>query len=97
MSDGSSKAAAHLTRTQEYQRATSDYARLRKAEQEKTARLRALRLAKEAADRRAADEAAAANAAAKKPASKHRKAVAAHLPIDKTQDTKTSDRGLKRE
>ncbi len=94
MSNGSSKAAVHLSRTQEYQRATSDYARLRKAEQEKTARLRALRLA---ADRRAADEAAAANAAAKKPASKHRKAVAAHLPIDKTQDTKTSDRGLKRE
>ncbi len=97
MSDGSSKAAAHLARTQEYQRATSDYARLRKAEQEKTVRLRALRLAKEAADRGAADEAAAAKVDAKKPASKHRKAVAAHLPIDKTQDTKTSDRGLKRE
>ena len=76
MSDGSSKAAAHLARTQEYQRATSDYARLRKAEQEKTVRLRALRLAKEAADREAADEAAAAKAAAKKPTSKRRKASA---------------------
>lgn len=97
MSDGSSKAAVHLSRTQEYQRATSDYARLRKAEQEKTVRLRALRLAKEAADREAADEAAAAKVAAKKPASKRRKAVAAHLPIDKTQDRKTSDRGLKHE
>ena len=85
MSDGSSKAAAHLARTQEYQRATSDYERLRKAEQEKTVRLRALRLAKEAADRGAADEAAAAKAAAKKkPASRRRRAVAARLPIDKT-------------
>ena len=84
MSDGSSKAAAHLARTQEYQRATSDYARLRKAEQEKTVRLRALRLAKEAAERGAADEAAATKAAAKKPASKCRKAIAARLPIDKT-------------
>jgi len=84
MSDGSSKAAAHLSRTQEYQRATSDYARLRKAEQEKTVRLRALRLAKEAADRGAADEAAAAKAAAKKPASRRRRAVAERLPINKT-------------
>jgi len=67
MSDRSSKAAVHLSRTQEKQRAMADYARLRKAEQEKTARLRALRLAKEAADRGAADEAAAAKAAAKKP------------------------------
>ena len=84
MSDGSSKAAVHLTRAQERQRAMSDYARLQKAEQEKTVRLRALRLAKEAADRGAADEAAAAKAAAKKPASKRRKAVAARMPIDKT-------------
>ena len=88
MGNGSSKAAVQLSRTQDYQRATSDYARLRKAEQEKTVRLRALRLAKEAADREAADEAAdeaaAAKVAAKKPASKRRKAVAARLPIDKT-------------
>jgi hypothetical protein len=76
MGNGSSKAAVHLSRTQEYQQATSDYARLRKAEQEKTVRLRALRLTKEAADREAADEAAAAKAAAKKPTSKRRKASA---------------------
>jgi hypothetical protein len=82
MSDGSSKAAIHLSRKQEQERARSDYARLRKAEQEKTVRLRALRLAKEAADRRTEDEAAAAKAAAKKPASKRRKAGAARLPID---------------
>jgi len=78
MSDSSSKAAIYLSRKQEEDRARSDYRRLREAEQEKTVRLRALRLAKEAADR----EAAAAKAAAKKPASKRRKAVAARPPID---------------
>lgn len=97
MSDGSSKAAIRLSRKQEQERATSDYARLRKAEQEKTTRLRALRLAKEVADRGAADEAAAAKVAAKKPAPKNRTAVAANLTIDKTDDTNTSGRGLKHE
>lgn len=82
MSDASSKAAIYLSRKQEEDRARSDYRRLREAEQEKTVRLRALRLAKEAADRGAADEAAAAKAAAKKPSSKRRKAVAAPPPID---------------
>jgi hypothetical protein len=66
MSDGSAKAAIHLSRKQDEERARSDYARLRKAEQEKTVRLRALRLAKEAADRGAADRAAAAKDAVKR-------------------------------
>ena len=97
MSNASSNAAIHLSRKQEEERAKADYARLREAEQEKTVRLRALRLAKEAADREAADQAAAAKAVAKKPASKRRKAVAAHLPIDYDPDTNTSVRRLKHE
>lgn len=56
----SSKAAALLSREEDRQQAMSDYMRRQKAEQEKTTRLRALRLAKEAADRAAADEAASA-------------------------------------
>jgi len=55
MSDKSARVAALLAREQEKGRAMSDYLQLRKAEQEKTTRLRALRLAKKAADRAAAD------------------------------------------
>jgi len=50
MGDKSSRTAALRFREQEKRRATSDYRRRQEAEQEKTERLRALRLAKEAAD-----------------------------------------------
>jgi hypothetical protein len=60
-------------RKQEQERARFDYARQQKAEQEKTARLRALRLAKEAADRKTVDQAAAAKATIKEPAPQTRK------------------------
>ncbi len=68
----SSKAAEAFFKKQDKQAAMSEYDRQRKAEQEKSARLRALRLAKEAADHDAA-----AQAAAKKPVTKGRKTVAA--------------------
>jgi hypothetical protein len=95
MSDKSLKAATLLLREQEKRRATSDYLRLREAEQEKTTRLRALRLAKEAADRAAADEAATAKTATKNPGSKHREGGAGDRQINKTKGANLSDRGLK--
>lgn len=77
MSTRSSKAAEALFRKQDKQAAMSEYDQQRKTEMEKSARLRALRLAKEAADREAAAQAAAAKAAAKKPVPKRRATVAA--------------------
>ncbi len=72
-----SKAAEALFRKQDKQAALFEYDQQRIAEQEKSARLRALRLAKEAADRKAAAQAPATKAAAKKPVDKRRKTVAA--------------------
>lgn len=60
MSDKSSIEAARLLRKQDAQAAVSEYALLQKATQNKIARLRAMRIAKEAADRAAADEAVVA-------------------------------------
>ena len=76
MSTKSSKAAEAFFKKQDKQAAMTEYELRRKAEDEKSARLRVLRLAKEAADR---EEAAKAEAeklakAAKKPAAKRRKA-----------------------
>ena len=91
MNTKSSKAAEALFRKQDQKAAMSEYDQRRTAELEKSARLRVLRLAKEAADRDAAEQAAAAKvaaaksaarksaakkSAAKKPAAKSRKAVA---------------------
>ena len=76
MNTKSSKAAEALFRKQDQQAAMSEYDQRRAAELEKSTRLRALRLAKEAADRDAAEQAAAAKATAKKPAAKGRKTVA---------------------
>lgn len=59
------------------QTAMSEYDQRWNAGQEKSARLRALRLAKEATDCEAAAQAAATKSAAKKPAAKRRKTVAA--------------------
>ncbi len=72
-----SKAAEAFFKKQDKQAAMSEYDLQRKAEQEKSARLRALRLAKEAADREAAAQAAAWKAAAKKQVAKRLKTVAA--------------------
>ncbi len=77
MSRKISKEAEAIFKKQDKQVAMSEYDQRRKAELEKTARLRALRLAKEAADREAAAQAAAAKAAAKKPVPKRRATVAA--------------------
>ncbi len=91
MNTKSSKAAEALFRKQDQKAAMSEYDQRRNAELEKSARLRVLRLAKEAADRDATEQAAAAKVAArksvakksvakkpaaKKPAAKSRKAVA---------------------
>ncbi len=81
MSRKSSKAAEALFKKQDKQTAMTEYETRQKAEQEKTARLRALRLAKEAADREAAELAAAKEKAAKKPAAKRRKKVVAKDPV----------------
>lgn len=72
MSTKSFKAAEALFRKQDKEAAMSEYDQQRKAEQEKSARLRALRLAKEAADSEAA-----AQATTKKPVPKRRETVAA--------------------
>ena len=95
MSDKSEKAAALVSREQEKRRATADYLRLRTAEQEKTTRLRALRLAKEAADRAATDESAAEKITAKRPSPKLREASLANPQVDKTEFANPSHRGLK--
>ncbi len=81
MNTKSSKAAEALFRKQDKQAALSENDQRRNAEQEKSARLRALRLAKEAADRDAAAQAAAAKAATKKPVAKGRKTVAAKYAV----------------
>lgn len=77
MSTKSSKAAQALIRKQDEQAAMIEYAQQRSAEREKSARLRALRLAKEAADCEAAAQAAITKATAKKPVAKRRKTVVA--------------------
>jgi len=82
MSTKSSKAAQALIRKQDEQAAMIEYNQQRSAEWEKSARLRALRLAKEAADCEIAAQAAVRKAAimkapAKKPVAKRRKAVVA--------------------
>jgi hypothetical protein len=77
MNTSSSKAAEALFRKQDQKAAMSEYEQRRIAEHEKSVRLRALRLAKEAADREAAAQAAASKAVAKKPVAKRRKKVAA--------------------
>ncbi len=79
MSTKSSKAAEAFFKKQDKQAAMTEYELRRKAEDEKSARLRVLRLAKEAADREAAAQAEAEKAAkpVKKPAAKRRKKVAA--------------------
>ena len=81
MSTKNSRAAEALFRKQDKQAAVSEYDERRQAEQEKFARLRALRLAKEASDREAAAQAAAAKAAANKPVAKRRKTVAAKYAV----------------
>jgi hypothetical protein len=81
MNTKSSKAAEALFRKQDKQATLSENDQRRNAEQEKSARLRALRLAKEAADRDAAAQAAAAKAATKKPVAKGRKTVAAKYAV----------------
>ena len=73
MTSRSSKAAEAFFKKQDKQAAMTEYQLQQQAELEKSARLRALRLAKEAADR----EAAAKAAAEKKPAPKRRKKAAA--------------------
>jgi hypothetical protein len=97
MSDKSSIEAARLLRKQDAQAAVSEYALLQKATQNKIARLRAMRIAKEAADRAAADEAAVAKTITKKPATKLRNAAAANTQINKTKDANLSDRALRHE
>jgi hypothetical protein len=80
MSKRSSQPSRPFFKEQEKKAALSDYEQRRKVELEKTARLRALRLAKEAADREVAAEAAkvaAEKAAAKKPTTKRRKPAVA--------------------
>ena len=72
----SSKAAEALFRKQDKAAAMTDYQQRQLAEDEKTARLKALRLAKEAADREAAEQ-AAAEAAAKPRKTRKAKAPAA--------------------
>ena len=81
MSTKNLRAAEALFRKQDKQAAVSEYDKRRQAEQEKFARLRALRLAKEASDREAAAQAAAAKAAAEKPVAKRRKTVAAKYAV----------------
>jgi hypothetical protein len=90
MNTKSSKAAEALFRKQDKQATLSENDQRRNAELEKSARLRALRLAKEAADRDAAAQAAdrdaaaqaaAAKAATKKPVAKGRKTVAAKYAV----------------
>lgn len=73
MSSKSSKTSGSFFKQPDKKAAVTEYEQRRKAEQEKTARLKALRLAKEAADREIAEQEAAAKAAAKKPATKRRK------------------------
>ena len=79
MSTKASKAAEAFFKQKDKQAAMSEYELRRKAEDEKSARLRVLRLAKEAADREEAAKAEAEKAAktAKKPATKRRKTTAA--------------------
>jgi hypothetical protein len=79
-----SRVAEALFRKQDEQAAMSEYDQRRNAEQEKSARLRALRLAKEAADCEAAAQAAATKSAAKKPAAKK---PAAKKPAAKRRKT----------
>lgn len=74
MSSKNSKAAEALFKKQDKEAAMTEYQQRRKAEDEKSARLRVLRLAKEAADREAEAQ-AQAEKAAKKPAAKRRKAA----------------------
>ena len=81
MSTRSSKAAEALFRKQDEQAAMSEYDQQRSAEREKSTRLRALRLAKEAADREAAAQAADTKAAAKRPVAKRRKTVSAMVAV----------------
>ena len=95
MRDKSSRAAPLLFQAQEKRRATSDYQRRREAEQEKTARLRALRRAKEAADRAAADEAMAAKIINNKPSSMHCEAGVRDSQFDKTEEKNLLDRELR--
>ncbi|MBT5415175.1 MAG: hypothetical protein HOH66_14840 [Rhodospirillaceae bacterium] len=76
MSAKSSKMADAVFRKQDKQAAVTEYQRLKKVEKEKGAKLRALRLAKEAADREAEALAAAEKAAAKKPVKRRKKAPA---------------------
>ena len=97
MSEKSSRAAALLFREQEKRRATADYVRRREAEHEKTQRLRALRLAREAADCAAHDEAMAAKTAPKTPRTRHRQAGADDQQFNKPEDANLSGGGLKHE
>ena len=95
MSMKSARAAEALFRKQDQQAALSEYEQRRNAEQAKSAKLRALRLAKEAADKEAAAAISAAarkivarktaskKTATKKPAAKVRKTSAA---IDTAND-----------
>ena len=81
MRTSSSKVAEALFRKEDKQAAMSEYDQQQEAEKEKSARLRALRLAKKAADREAAAQAATVKAAAKKPVPKRRKTVAAKQAV----------------
>ncbi len=78
MSTKSSKAADAFFKKQDKQAALTEYQQRRKAEDEKSSRLKALRLAKEAEDRVEAEAAEAAKAAAKKPAAKRKTAAKAN-------------------
>jgi hypothetical protein len=79
MDTKSSRAAEALFRKKDQEAAMSEYDQRRNAEQEKTAKLRALRLAKEAAAAKkpAAKKSAAKKPAAKKPAAKARRTATA--------------------
>jgi hypothetical protein len=77
MAGRSTRAADAVFKKQDKEAAVSEYHRQQKIEKEKGARLRALRLAKQAADQEAATLAEAEKAAAKKPVVKRRKKAAA--------------------
>ena len=83
MAAKSSRMADAVFKKQDKQAAVTEYHRRQKAEKEKGARLRALRLAKQAADQETAALAEAEKAAAKKPVAKRRKKAA---PADSASD-----------
>jgi hypothetical protein len=96
MSAKSSKMADAVFRKQDKQAAVTEYHRLQKVEKEKGARLRALRLAKQAADQEAASLAEAEKAAKKKPAVKRRKKATAPAEAGKATAKKPAAKPRKK-